>query len=131
MITIEIHEETATREDMANALERIAELLRDGYTSGIEPNWDSSGEEEPEEEEPMHDTEAEDNLIQAGRAQLKDMHRRYRDGDKGRQRQMVNDTLDTFMRGDVANAERREYITAEARQRIDNELSDYAADLQG
>lgn len=51
MVTIEIHEETATREDMANLLERIAKMLRDGYTCGIRPSWESSGEEEEEEEE--------------------------------------------------------------------------------
>ena len=51
MITIEIHEETATREDMAYALEHIAKLIREGNVMGYGPNWETNGEEEPEEEE--------------------------------------------------------------------------------
>jgi len=52
MLTIEISEETATPEDMATALRRIADLLDQGYTSGIEPGWSLSGEAwEPEDDD--------------------------------------------------------------------------------
>lgn len=51
MITIQIHEENSTINDMAWALERIATLVREGYKSGYDPNWEISGDEEPEDEE--------------------------------------------------------------------------------
>lgn len=46
MITIEIDEETATHNDMVYVLERVLELIKQGYTSGYEPSWSLSGEEE-------------------------------------------------------------------------------------
>lgn len=46
MVTIEISEETDTTEDMTVVLERIIELIRQGYKSGYEPTWSISDEEE-------------------------------------------------------------------------------------
>jgi hypothetical protein len=37
--TIEINEEVESIEDMAIVLERISELILQGYLSGIEPSW--------------------------------------------------------------------------------------------
>lgn len=48
MITITIHEEFETSEDVAYGLEHIAKLVREGYTSGIAPNWEIDGETEEE-----------------------------------------------------------------------------------
>lgn len=48
MITIEINEETATAEDMAYALEHIANLIRTGVTRGYGPDFNINGYEEPE-----------------------------------------------------------------------------------
>lgn len=54
MLKITIHDECKTPEDMADVLDRIAELLREGYTSGYYPGWGLNGtvEEPPEEDEP-------------------------------------------------------------------------------
>ena len=51
MITVTIHEETSTAEDMAIVLERIAELIQQGYKRGVNPAWEVEGEEEPDEED--------------------------------------------------------------------------------
>jgi len=46
MLKIEISEEVATVEQMAELLEYIAGLVRDGMTSGHYPNWTLNGAEE-------------------------------------------------------------------------------------
>jgi len=46
MLKIEISEEVKTSEDMITVLERIAELVKQGYTSGYDPDWKLTGEEE-------------------------------------------------------------------------------------
>lgn len=51
MITIVVNEESSTTEDMALVLERIVCLIRQGNTSGYDPDWELSGDEEPEENE--------------------------------------------------------------------------------
>ncbi len=43
-LQIEITEEVATAEDLADLLQGIARLLREGYTSGHYPNWALTGE---------------------------------------------------------------------------------------
>ena len=50
MFSIEIHEEAETSEDMANALRRIADLLDEGYTSGVSPNWMLKGDKSPDKQ---------------------------------------------------------------------------------
>lgn len=45
MLTIVITQETKTADQMAEVLERVARLIREGYTSGQEPAWHLSGEE--------------------------------------------------------------------------------------
>ncbi len=45
MITLTINGETETKGEMADALIHIAGLIREGYTSGINPNWEMDGEE--------------------------------------------------------------------------------------
>ena len=44
MVTIEINEETEGKDAMASALFRIANLINEGYTSGIDPAWSLRGE---------------------------------------------------------------------------------------
>jgi hypothetical protein len=45
MLTIEITEETIDTGDMIDVLERIVTLVKQGYTSGVEPSWSLKGEE--------------------------------------------------------------------------------------
>lgn len=45
MLRIEITHETTTADRMADALERIAGLIREGYTSGFDPSWSLGGDE--------------------------------------------------------------------------------------
>lgn len=59
MINIKIHEEVSTREDMAIILEKIADLIDRGYSSGYDPEWSLEGEEEPEDDEFEIDQEEE------------------------------------------------------------------------
>lgn len=40
MIRIEISEEAADTADMVDLLNRIATLVKDGYTSGYGPRWE-------------------------------------------------------------------------------------------
>lgn len=47
MISITIHEETPTADDMAELLGHIADQLRAGFTSGHHPGWELTGTEEP------------------------------------------------------------------------------------
>lgn len=50
---------TVDREDqLEDATERVLELLRQGFTSGIEPSWDISGEDEPSDDEDDEDLDA-------------------------------------------------------------------------
>lgn len=51
MITIKIHSEANTHEDVCIMMEHIMDLIRQGYTSGLDPTWELYGEEEPEPEE--------------------------------------------------------------------------------
>jgi len=46
MITFKVTQETETKEEMADALIHIAEMIRMGYTSGINPHWEIDGEED-------------------------------------------------------------------------------------
>lgn len=51
MITIEIHEEVNTKEDMVYLLEEISRQIRSGNTSGFNPNWSlNESEADPEDE---------------------------------------------------------------------------------
>ena len=47
MLEITTNEEVRTAEGMAVVLERVLELIRGGYTSGFEPSWQLTGDEEP------------------------------------------------------------------------------------
>lgn len=40
MIKIEIHDEVEDEMAMVDLLNHIATLVKEGYTSGINPNWD-------------------------------------------------------------------------------------------
>lgn len=87
-------------------------------------------DDEGEEEDPLHDTEAEDDLTQEGRARLDEIAERHKGGtDAPAQRQELNDAVDAYMRDEVEHALMREYITEEAKERIEKNLSGYAADL--
>ncbi len=44
--TIKIHSEAKTAEDMADVLDRISEMIREGCTSGYYPGWDLEGDDE-------------------------------------------------------------------------------------
>ena len=46
MITINIREETQTIDTMVNALEEVIRAIKNGNTSGIEPDFELLGEEE-------------------------------------------------------------------------------------
>lgn len=46
MITITIQEEAKTKNDLVYLLQQIAEQIEEGYSSGYNPNWVLSGEEE-------------------------------------------------------------------------------------
>lgn len=49
MVTITV---TVFREDQIPlALQKVGELVAQGYTSGQEPSWDISGEDEPDDED--------------------------------------------------------------------------------
>lgn len=50
-LTIGLAEEFDDEYQAADALERIANLLRAGYTSGIDPAWDMTGEREASDED--------------------------------------------------------------------------------
>ncbi len=51
MIRLTIQDEYYTTSDLLLALEHIVGLVGRGYTSGIEPNWSVTGEEEDEPDE--------------------------------------------------------------------------------
>ena len=123
MITIEIHEETATREDMADALERIAELLRQDYVMGTQPSWETSGEEEEDSE----DEEAADELIEEGKAML-DALGEDLEGmtDAPAQRQTLNDTLDGWLKD---NSVKLNELSEAQRDRVEDELADHCGSL--
>jgi hypothetical protein len=50
MITIEIKYECRTKEGAARACEYVAALIMQGYTSGSEPTWSLSGEEQSDDD---------------------------------------------------------------------------------
>lgn len=47
MLSIKIHETVRMPDDMANLLEHIAGLVRDGTIRGYHPGWELDGQEEP------------------------------------------------------------------------------------
>lgn len=55
MVTIKIHQQEDSANDMAHCLRHIAKLIEEGYTSGCGPSWELEGEDEPEEDEPEED----------------------------------------------------------------------------
>ena len=121
MRTIEVNEETSTAEEMATALERIAELIREGYTSGHEPSWELEGEEEDEE------TEAADNLIEEGTEMLDALAEELeKTEDAPAQRQALNDALDGWTKD---NSAKMDDLSRSERLRVDSELSDHCASL--
>jgi hypothetical protein len=46
MVKITVYEPAADGEEMAGLLEHLADLLREGYTSGFHPGWDLAEVEE-------------------------------------------------------------------------------------
>lgn len=48
MISIQIQEESETKEGMTIVLEEVIKQIRSGNTSGIGPDWYIEGEEEKE-----------------------------------------------------------------------------------
>jgi len=52
-VRIEINEETVTHGDMAETLRKIADLLETGYTSGHNPNWQTTSVDDEGEEEDL------------------------------------------------------------------------------
>jgi hypothetical protein len=48
MITINITEETETKDNMVYVLELISKQISNGNTSGVNPSWEIEGEEEAE-----------------------------------------------------------------------------------
>lgn len=46
MLTIQIDDEFTDAEELASALEKIAELIRFDYRTGDDPRWDIYGEDE-------------------------------------------------------------------------------------
>lgn len=50
MVSLTIDIEQPTREDLANDLDRIASLLRQGYFCRVDPAWSTSGIDEGDEE---------------------------------------------------------------------------------
>jgi hypothetical protein len=51
MIAIEIKHECRTKEDATRACEYVAALIMQGYTSGIEPAWSLTGEEQSDDDD--------------------------------------------------------------------------------
>ena len=126
MITIEIHEETATREEMSFVLERIVELLRQGSVMGHEPSWQTSGEEE-EEGDDSEDEETADELIEEGKAML-DALAEELEGmtDASAQRQTLNNTLDGWLK---ENSVKLDALSMAQRDRVESELADHCGSL--
>jgi hypothetical protein len=46
MLSIEITEQVATRNDLGTLLRRIADMIDEGYRNGYDPEWSISGDEE-------------------------------------------------------------------------------------
>lgn len=46
MLSIEITEQVATKDDLGVLLRRIADMIDEGYHSGYDPEWSISGGEE-------------------------------------------------------------------------------------
>ena len=44
-LTISIYEETESLADMADVLRRVADLLEDGFSAGVDPAWNVKFEE--------------------------------------------------------------------------------------
>ena len=106
---------------MAIVLDRIAELIREGYTSGYEPSWELEGEEEDEE------TEAADNLIEEGTEMLDALAEELeKTSDAPAQRQALNDALDGWTKD---NSAKMDDLNRSERLRVDSELSDHCASL--
>lgn len=121
MRTIEINEETRTGEEIAEVLDRVAELIREGYTSGYEPSWELVGIEEDEE------TEEADNLIEEGTAMLDALAKELeKTDDAPAQRQALNDALDGWTKD---NSAKMDDLNRSERLRVDSELSDHCASL--
>ena len=51
MVRLTIDIERPLTDDLADDLEYIADLLRQGYRSGVDPSWDTTGYEELDDTE--------------------------------------------------------------------------------
>lgn len=54
-LSLTISEDFDTADELLEALEHIAALISDGYTSGYHPGWQLSGEESPLAPEEHHE----------------------------------------------------------------------------